>query len=244
MPSRTVTSSYVINENHTLPVMIVSMEKSDFNYLNANSFVRDLQLQCYVEFYEQDSSFSIPCSIACFGGNARGYDKKCYALRFDSKFGSTELVYDLFENRESVVFDSIVLRTGSNDWSRAIFRDVFSTSIMDDFLDASKPCILYINGNYWASIISGKINAKFIAGHYNVDPASVSIVNVDFSQKAGTENIRYLFNWVKNNSLAIKENYDYICSKIDIVNFADFGLLRCTVLTQMFIMFVTSVRQI
>ena len=229
MPSRTVTSSYVINENHTLPVMIVSMEKSDFNYLNANSFVRDLQLQCYVEFYEQDSSFSIPCSIACFGGNARGYDKKCYALRFYSKFGSTELVYDLFENRESVVFDSIVLRTGSNDWSRAIFRDFFSTSIMDDFLDvqAFKPCILYINGNYWGIYnIREKINAKFIAGHYNVDPASVSIVNVDFSQKAGTENIRYLFNWVKNNSLAIKENYDYICSKIDIVNFADFWIAQ------------------
>ncbi len=229
MPSRTVTSSYVINENHTLPVMIVSMEESDFNYLNAKSYVRDLQLQCYVEFYEGDTGFSLPCSIACFGGNSRNQPKKSYALRFDSKYGSSELNYDLFENRESVVFDAIVLRTGSNDWTRTIFRDVLSTSIMDDYLDvqAYKPCVLYINGRYWGIYnIREKVNAKFIAGHYNVNPETVSIVNVDFSQKAGTENIKYLFNWVKNNSLANKDNYDYICSKIDIINFADFWIAQ------------------
>lgn len=229
LPSSTVTSSYIINENHSLPVMVVSMNEYDFDYLNYNSYVIDLQLQCYVEFYEAGSSFSLPCSIACFGGNNRGQPKKSYALRFDSEFGSTELNYDLFDNRESVVFDSIVLRTGSNDWARTIFRDILSTSIMDEYLDvqAYKPCVLYINGHYWGIYnIREKVNAKFIAGHYNVDPATVSIVNVDFTQKAGTENIYYLFNWVNNNDLAIKENYDYICSKIDVVNFADFWIAQ------------------
>lgn len=229
MPSTTVTSSYVINENHTLPVMVVSMDENDFKYMNRNSWVVDLQLQCYVEFYEGDSGFSIPCSIACFGGNSRGMPKKSYALRFDSKFGSTELNYNLFENRESVVFDAIVLRTGSNDWMRTIFRDVLSTSIMDEYLDAQayKPCILYINGNYWGIYnIREKVNAKFIAGHYNVDPKTVSIVSVYLYRETGTENIRYLFNWVNNNNLAKKENYDYICSKIDVVNFADFWIAQ------------------
>ncbi|MGI6608547.1 MAG: CotH kinase family protein [Erysipelotrichaceae bacterium] len=229
MPSKTVTSSYIINENHTLPVMVVSMKESDFEYLNRKSHVIDLQLQCYVEFYENGSSFSLPCSIACFGGNNRGQPKKSYALRFDSKFGSTELNYDLFENRESVVFDSIVLRTGSNDWSRTIFRDVFSTSIMDEYLDvqAYKPCVLYINGKYWGIYnIREKINAKFIAGHYNVNPETVSIVNVDFSQKAGKENIYSLFRWVSTHDLSVKANYDYVCSKIDVVNFADFWIAQ------------------
>ncbi|HPW52802.1 MAG TPA: lamin tail domain-containing protein [Erysipelotrichaceae bacterium] len=229
MPSKTVTSSYVINENHSLPVMIISMDAADFAYLNAHSFAIDLQLQCYVEFYEKDSGFSIPCSISCFGGNSRNQPKKSYALRFDSPFGSTELNYDLFENRESVVFDSLVLRTGSNDWTRTMIRDILSTTIMDEYLDvqAYKPCVLYINGYYWGIYnIREKINAKFIAGHYNVNPETVSIVNVDFSQKAGTDNIHYLFSWVKNNDLAVKENYDFICSKIDIVNFADFWIAQ------------------
>ncbi len=227
MPSVTVTSSYVINENHSLPVMVVSMDENDFDHMNRNMWVVDLQLQCYVEFYEGDSGFSLPCSIALFGGNSRGHAKKSFALRFDSKFGSTELNYNLFENRESVVFDAIVLRSGSNDWARTIFRDVLSTSIMDEYLDAQayKPCILYINGRYWGIYnIREKVNAKFISGHYNVDPKTVSIVNANFSQHTGTQNIRYLFRWARNNDLAKKENYDYICSKIDIVNFADFWI--------------------
>ncbi len=229
LPSVTITSSYIINENHSLPVMMISMDEDDFDYLNYNSYVIDLQLQCYVEFYENGTSFSLPCSIACFGWNNRGQPKKSYALRFDSEFGSTELNYNLFENRESVVFDAIVLRTGSNDWARTIFRDVLSTSIMDEYLDvqAYKPCVLYINGNYWGIYnIREKVNAKFIAGHYNVDPNKVNIVNVDFTQKAGTENIYDLFNWVETHDLAYKDNYDYICSKIDIVNFADFWIAQ------------------
>lgn len=225
--SQTDTSSYIINENNTLPVLSLSMRESNFRYLNNNSYDTDLELACYIEFFEENGEFSIPCSISCFGGNARGYDKKSYALRFKGIYGAKNLKYHLFDNRDNSVYDSLVLRTGSNDWTRTIFRDVFSTGLSEEYLDtqASKPCILYINGEYWGIYnIREKVNAKFISDHYNVDPETVSIVNVDFSQKCGTENIEYLFDWAENHDLSIKENYDYICSKIDIINLVDFWI--------------------
>ncbi|MDO4378706.1 MAG: CotH kinase family protein [Erysipelotrichia bacterium] len=225
--SATVTSSYIINEHNSLPVLSLSMKGSNFTYLNNNSYEADLQLPCYIEFFDSGKGFSIPCSISCFGGNARGYDKKSYAIRFKGEYGAKNLKYKLFDNRDNAVYDSLVLRTGSNDWTRTIFRDAFSTGLSDDYLDtqASKACILYINGEYWGIYnIREKVNARFISDHYNVDPDTVSIVNVDFTQKCGTENISYLFTWAENHNLAIKENYDYICSKVDIVNLIDYWI--------------------
>ncbi len=227
IPSETVTSSYIINEHNSLPVLSLSMKGSNFTYLNNNSYDVDLQLPCYIEFFDSGKGFSIPCSISCFGGNARGYDKKSYAIRFKGEYGAKNLKYKLFDNRDNAVYDSLVLRTGSNDWAKTIYRDVFSTGLSEDYLDtqASKACILYINGEYWGIYnIREKVNARFISDHYNVDPNTVSIVNVDFTQKCGTENISYLFTWAENHNLAIKENYDYICSKVDIVNLVDYWI--------------------
>ena len=225
--SSTNVATYLINENNSLPVVSISMDSSDFSYLNYNSYDTDLELQCYMEFFEEDDGFSIPCAISCFGGNARGDDKKSYAIRFKAQYGARNLKYQLFSNRDNAVFDSLVLRTGSNDWTKTIFRDLFSTSLSEEYVDtqAGRACILYVNGEYYGIYnIREKVNARFIADHYNIDPDTVSIVNVDFSQKCGTENIQYLFNWVENHDMSDADNYAYNCSKVDIVNLIDYWI--------------------
>lgn len=225
--SSTNVATYLINEYDSLPVVSISMDESDFRYLNYNSYATDLELQCYMELFEEGGGFSIPCSISCFGGNARGYDKKSYAIRFKGKYGAKNLKYQVFKDRDNSVYDSLVLRTGSNDWTKTIFRDLFSTGISEEYVDtqAGKACILYVNGQYYGIYnLREKVNANFIRDHYNVDPDTVSIVNVDFTQKCGTENIQYLFNWVEYHDMSNSANYEYICSKVDITNLIDFWI--------------------
>lgn len=79
--SNVVTKSYIVNENHTLPVMSVSLNPNEFRTLEANTN-SNIEYSAYAELYENGKSFSIPCGIKLFGGSTRSLPKKSYALKF------------------------------------------------------------------------------------------------------------------------------------------------------------------
>ena len=222
------TASFIVNENHTLPVMSVSLDPDDFSYLNYNSNIRGLELQASAQLFENgEELFCSPCSIACFGGNSRNDDKKSYALRFDSDWGAGDLICHLFDNRDNSVFDAIVLRSGSNDLSKTIFRDILCTSAADKYVDvqAYKSCVLYINGRYWGIYnIREKINKTFIADHYNVDKDKTNIVHCSGTVEAGVDGITEIFNWVHNHDMSSDANMEYLSTLVDIDNVIDYWI--------------------
>ena len=226
--STSSTASFIVNENHTLPVMSVSMDPEDFSYLNYNANTRGLELQASAQLFENgEELFCTPCSIACFGGNSRNDEKKSYALRFDSDWGAGDLICHLFDNRDNSVYDAIVLRSGSNDLSKTIFRDILCTSAADNYVDvqAYKSCVLYINGRYWGIYnIREKINKTFIADHYNVDKDKTNIVHCSGLVEAGTDGITEIFNWVHNHDMSIDANMEYLGTLVDIDNVIDYWI--------------------
>jgi len=225
--SSVVTASYIINENHSVAVVSISMPSSDFSRLN-NYPWSDEDIPCTAELFEESGTFNINCAISCFGGNSRNMDKKSYAIKFDKQWGANNLVYPLFDNRDNSVYESIVLRQGSNDWTRTVFRDVMATSLMDDYLDTQdyKACVVYINGEYWGLYnIREKVNAAFISEHYNVSKESVNIVNVDLSTKTGSNSgLISLINYIKTHDMSNNTYYEYVCSKLDVVNVCDYWI--------------------
>ncbi len=87
--SDTVSSSYIINEYHTLPVMSVSMSPSGFTTMNSYP-AASTERQAYAEFWEEGGSFTISCSISLVGGNTRYAEKKSNCLRIDSDWGDSD----------------------------------------------------------------------------------------------------------------------------------------------------------
>lgn len=79
--SKIISNSYIINENHTLPVLSVSLDNSSFNYISNHSS-SNTEVSAYAELYENGNSFSIPCGLKLFGGSTRYLSKKSYALKF------------------------------------------------------------------------------------------------------------------------------------------------------------------
>ena len=228
--SEMVVNSYIINENHTMPVISVSLNPQDYNSIVYNAWVTDYEEQAYVEFYEDGSSFSVPCSLSLFGGSARGLVKKSYALRFDRQWGAASLHYDLFDNRDNACYDAIVLRCGSQDQDRAVVRDILGCSLLSEYTSVDtqdyKPAILYVNGQYHGIYnIREKVNRKFVENHYNVDTSSLNLINVGTGASVGTyADYGALRSFVRNNDMAIEKNYDYVASKIDMVNLCDFWI--------------------
>jgi len=225
-----VCDSYIINEDHTLPVVSVSLDPDDLSYLNSHAGVRGIEEAAYAEMYEDGGSFSIPCSISCFGGNARYLPKKSYTLRFDRRWGASELDYQVFKNRDCSVYDALVLRSGSTDYYDSIFRDVLGTSLVDDYTDidvqAYKTVIVYLNGRYWGIYnIREKVNSHFVMDHYNVSQGSIDLARIDGQVRYGSyDGYRQLRAYARTHDMSVAANYEYMQSQINMSALADYWI--------------------
>lgn len=233
--SEVATYSYIINENHTLPVMSISLNENDYATVRNHPWEEDIEVPAYAELYEKNKSFSIPCGFKLFGGATRGLPKKSFSLKFKKQYGESELNYKVFENRESSRYNTLVIRSGSQDYARTMIRDELGASIVEGVtnldVQAFKPIILYINGNYYGIyFLREKVDEEFVANHYNVDYKGTNIVRIDFNVTYGSaSSYRDLLNYVSTHDLTKDEHYNYVASKIDIDSFIDFWVAEAWV---------------
>ena len=227
--SETVTASYIINENHTLPVLSLGLNPSDFTrILNAGG--SSLTLPIHAELFESTGSFTIDCGLKLFGGSTRYINKKSFALKFSSKYGDSSLEYKVFDNREATNYKSLVIRSGSQDNNLSMIRDELATSIMDDYgtvdVQAYKPVILYVNGNYWGIYyLREKVDEDFIQNHYNVEGSYSNIIRIDGEVKYGSRDFyTKLINFVKSNDISNTVNYNKVKEMLDIENYIDYWI--------------------
>ena len=228
MSSKVVTRSYIINENHTLPVLSISLNNSDYSSIISHLWTTGYEKPAYAELFEEDGSFSIPAGFKLFGGSARSQKKKSYAITFKKKYGKGKLNYQVFDNRDNAVYDSLVIRSGSQDETGAIIRDILGTSLVDGKINvdvqAYKSVILYLNGRYYGIyFIREKVNETFIASHYNVDGSKSDIIRIDGGIIFGTRTkYNKLISYINSHNLAKKEYYDEVSKMIDIDSVIDY----------------------
>ena len=151
--SDVVVRSYIINENHTLPVISIAINRNDFNSINANYRLHDYAKNAYVEYFDGDDGFASKCGLSLYGDESRTYLKKNYLFRFDSEYGASDLFYKVFDDRDYIRFDSLTIRAGGQDWNKGIINDSLCTTLIDDCTDVptytSRSVIAYVNGEYW-----------------------------------------------------------------------------------------------
>lgn len=223
-----VVGSYIINENHILPVMSISLNPSDFNKIQGDPWNENLEVNSYAELYENGKSFSIPCGFKLFGGSTRGLKKKSFSLKFKKKYGAGNLKYQVFNNRDYSEFDSLVLRSGSQDNESAFIRDILMTSIVDGKINVSvqayKSVILYINGNYWGVYnIREKVDDNFISNNFNVSSGDSNIVRIDNDITTGSGKKYFdLINYVTTHNMSTSESYNHVKEQMNINSYIDF----------------------
>lgn len=252
VPSDVLTVSYIINEHHTLDVVslvsppdglfsretgiyVAGSGSDEYPYTGANYMKRGVaweragNIELFPQNAEEDG-FSIGCGIRIFGGMSRGYAKKSLSIRFKDCYGASTLNYPLFSSRDNWVYNSFLLRSGGQDFHKAIIRDILTTSLVDDEdlmpVQAYRQVVLYINGEYWGlHNIREKIDEDFIAAHENVLAESVDLLKGDVMVKAGSDKeYRELLAYIedRNFDLSDPEAYRYVTDRIDVQNYADF----------------------
>ena len=226
--SPVVNFTYVIDQEHDLPVLVISLPETSI--WGSEGLHTDIDAGYEYEavmtlFEDSQEKFNIPCGLTLHGNDSRFGAKKNYQLRFRAEYGASKLNYRLFDSRDIDEFNSLLLKGGSEDWGTAMLRDELATSIADGtttlYTQAMKPVVVYLAGEYWGvHHLRERFSSDYVASHMNVSPESVDILYSSFgyAQDGTTEDFDAIKTYVLLNNMTTNENYAYLCEQIDVVS--------------------------
>ncbi len=206
---------------------------SPWFYYPANYTIRgeNAERKGNLEFYEPSGQlgFETKVGIRINGNATRGFAQKSLRINFKEK-DKAGINYPIFPSNEITKFNSIILRNSGNDWDKTMFRDAFMQSLIKSThvdLQDFRPSIVFVNGEYWGiHNIRERQDEYYLANKYNLNPDSITILELTNSLKRGQMKSRAMFTellqFLKKEDLSNDKNYEYIISKIDIESFIDF----------------------
>lgn len=237
--------TYILNENHSLPVASLVTEpdnlwdyyegiyvegpgaSSKFPYTGAN-FWKKWEKEATVSLYEMDGTgFTSPCGIRIFGAYSRALPMKSFSCFFRGVYGENQLNYPLFGEEGLDVYEAFLFRNAGQDFDGARMRDPLLSELASTAMympcQKNRPVILYLNGEFWGIYyIREKINENFIAGNYNVAPEDV-ILDVSHGS---TKEYKEFLSYVKKHDLSDPEAYAYVESQMDIDQYIDYIVMQ------------------
>lgn len=236
LPSIVATRSYIVGVEHELPIVALSTEPLQFfgpRGIYQNPYL-DLEVPVHIEFFETDGSLalSFDAGVNIFGGYSRKDPQKSLSIHLRKDYGTEEINYPLFEGNEVTSFKHLILHTSGQDSNRTKIRDAFIHKAVKDVIDVeamdSRPCVVYINGEYWGLYtIREKVNEDYLASYFGVDPDQVDILVWNGKALAGSNADYYsLVRYVKTHDMRNQEYYDYVASQVDIGNLIDYLIIE------------------
>lgn len=228
MPSRALTLNYFINEGHSLPVLsLVCDESGAFEHMY-NVGRKDFETPGSVSLYEQDGAFTMPCGIKMHGETSLILFKKNMSVRFRGSYGQETLNYDLFDGGVTE-FTNLVIRAGQDQYSSVIRNELFENLSLQAGSAAistrNKYCVLYINGRYSGIYaLSEKTNEQLYASLAGVSRDSVECI--EGNVWADTDLYAEVFSYCYENDLSKPENYEHICSVLDVDSLIDWAIFE------------------
>ena len=232
LPSDVVTAAYIINENHTLPVISIAADPDEMFGNNGihTRYGRDMEIQCNLKLFEGDAGFTIDCGIKMFGHMGLQNPKKSFKVNFRGRYGEDMLHYPVYGEDAPQYYDSLVVRAGQ-DYPLSIFRDELFTSLARDtgtniLAQEDKYCILYINGEYWGIYCMKEAFCEtMIANHYGVSQDSVEILQAPVDNTYGTE-ILELIGYAWKADMNDPEAWEYLSSQVDVDSLIDWMIME------------------
>jgi hypothetical protein len=237
--SETVTNTYFIDENRSLPVFSISTDP--VNLFGEGGIYEgniDREIPIYIEMYETtgELAFKHNAGAEVFGSGSSGFEQKSLSIFFRGMYGTGELEYQLFPDLPFVKYESFVLRNGGNDWWSTLIRDALSSNGLMERTNVDyqeyRPSIVFLNGDYWGiHNIREKVNEHFIKDHYYVAEDSLDMLQYKELVEpeiihGDLENYDMMIDYLKNNSLTNSNNYEYVKSLIDIENYIDYQVIE------------------
>ena len=240
VPSKTVTVNYFISlPDYTLPVLKITAYNEDIFgettgiYTNYNQkWEKPANIALYVNGNEE---FSVDCGLRLHGSGTRKDAKKSFQVRFRGKYGTSKLKYPLFPGYSITEFNSIVIRSGVEDMSSALFRDELQTTLVrtsdlikEVYTQNFRPVNLYVNGEYFGIyFIRERFSDDYVASHLNVSENSVTILESKGSSgMRGYKDMNSIVEYCATHDMNDPETIKYVSDRICVDSFIDYYIAR------------------
>lgn len=228
LPSRTLSLSYIINENHSLPVLsLLTDSPAEFDTMY-NAKQKGVELPASLSLYEEEGGFTIGCGVSMHGETSLVLPKKNMSVRFRGAYGQSTLNYDIYDGGVTE-FTNLLLRSGQ-DFPISIIRNELSQELCAQATDKvinqrSIYCILYINGEYSGIYsLKEKANEQLYAGIAGVSRDSVEVLEANVSQ--GSDFYKDVVEFCRFNDMSLEENYSHFCHMFDVDSVIDWLILE------------------
>jgi len=244
LPSEVVAHTYLVNEQIDLPVVSIATEEDHLYNNNTGIYLdeavasrKEWERPASFEFFEPDGSrrmFS-QVDIRLFGRGAIYFPAKSLAIFPRETNGKNYFDYPVFPSSELNHFESLIIRTSSDDWRYTLLKDGMVQSVVENQtqldVQSFRQVILFLNGQYLGiHNIREKYNESYLANHHGVDPNGIDLLFIDNDYAPARIEIKegdaaaYLafLSYISSNDLTDDDNFEFVESMIDVNNFIDY----------------------
>ncbi len=249
-PSFNETNTYFIDVTHSIPTVSIASDEIYNLIANGDQFGGN-QIGSF-ELFEQDGVF-IDEGEGDF--NKHGNDSWAYAQRgFDlimrDQFGyNGDIEHQIFPEKTRTDFQRLILKPAANDnysfEDGAHIRDAFVHTLSDRAklkMDERtwRPCILYLNGEYWGVYeIREKIDDHDFT-NYNYDQGKFDLYYLktwgatwqEYGGAAAQSEWDGLVSFILSNDIGIQSNYDYVDSLLSWKSLCDYFMFNSYIVSQ------------
>jgi hypothetical protein len=212
---------------------------------NYNQRGREWEREGHIEFFDSKgvSVYQQHIGIRNFGGWSRANAKKSFRLIARKEYDVKEQFdYPFFdnlvdhENEKIEEFQTILLRSGANDWEYTLFRDVLTDELVRGMLDFQeyKPVIVFLNGEYWGIYnLREHMDEKYIASHYDIKEEELVMfaynpeeIEVYVGDEEDLAEYKQFLATIDQMDMTLEENFNFVSEKIDFENFIDYYITQ------------------
>lgn len=196
-----------------------------------NYFCKGIEWErrCNVEFYEQDNrGINQEAGLRTHGGASRRYQQKGMKLYAREEYGKKRFKHNFFSDTpiDNIKHFNLKPFRGSN-WLQTGLNDAFShrvARLLDVDVLGNRAVVVFLNGEYWGVYyMEEATDGRYLEDHYDIFPDSCDIIkNWTTLDNGDDAEWQELYEWMETADLSQPEQYDYLCSKIDMHNFIDY----------------------
>ena len=190
---------------------------------------REWERQCNVEFYEQDNQgINQLAGLRTHGGASRRYQQKGMKLYAREEYGKKRFKHRFFSDTpiDNIKHFNLKPFRGSN-WLQTGLNDALCHRVarqLDVDVLGTRAVVVFLNGEYWGIYyLEEATDGHYLEDHFDIDPDSCNIIkNWKTLDNGDDAEWQALYEWLDDTDMSLPENYDYLCSKIDMHNFIDY----------------------
>ena len=178
------------------------------------------------------------CGVRVRGGFSRYSVQKPLGFYAREEYsGESTFSYDIFNDGSSI--DKFLIHNSGDDFDVKMMDYVIYNALLRGksslVFTPMIPCNLFIEGEYWGPMYLMKdMDSNLISEAYGLDKDNIVLIKSGIVKEcandllAEEEQQRWseFENFVKTHDMSISENYEYVCSQMDIENFAEYAAIE------------------